>query len=489
MNLIQSFFNKKISEEKLNYKGGYLSPFIFWLSMAYSCLLLKRNNPSLHLLFYGNETIVHILRDLFNLPYDNYYVCEYNDEYDEWFYCWPKILTYQKQNEPFLHIDCDIFMWTPIPETLLKAPLVAQHKEKDSHFYREVFNEIKKDNVILPQYMQHCIGEKYIYSYNAGIIGGNDLEFLHRYIKHITTFVSENKARFATATRKFLYNVVLEQWLYYGLATFEHREVCTYYKNTITDFDMKDNKIPNQVVSGTPLNYMHVMEYKDNIRCNKFIVYKMLNEFPDQYMQILKVCTEAGVAYPQYENSLIAHGRKKSLRLEHLERITCLSDSDLENLIKYETLKEKYKNSFSKKREMLVMVQQDQINMVKMLQNSQISDCENLKLELSHTLKIIECNDILFNLLIFKSRCPKPTETCVLWVYNPILNKVDEFIWSYKRVQFLKELLREKNVNLLLFQAYGKTLDKDSDLNSFIRQCMFDGIINIEKNENSPNIL
>ena len=69
------------------------------------------------------------------------------------------------------------------------------------------------------------------------------------------------------------------------------------------------------------------------------------------------------------------------------------------------------------------------------------------------------------------------------------MNKVDEFVWSYKKVQFLKELLREENANLLLLQAYGKALEKDSDLNIFIRQCVFDGIINIEKNENSPDIL
>lgn len=54
-------------------------------------------------------------------------------------------------------------------------------------------------------------------------------------------------------------------------------------------------------------------------------------------------------------------------------------------------------------------------------------------------------------------------------------------VWSYKKVQFLKELLREENANLLLLQAYGKALEIDSDLNTFIRQCVFDGIINIEK--------
>lgn len=235
MNIIQSFFNKRITPQNLNYRGGYLSSFVFWLSIAYSCLLLKRNNPTLRLLFYGNETIVHILKDLFKLPYDKYYICDYNGDYNEWFYCWPKILTYQRQKEPFIHIDSDIFMWTPIPEALLKAPLVAQHKERDSNFYREVFNEIKKDNIQLPQYiMQHCIGDKYISSFNAGIIGGNDLLFLQRYINNIINFVSKNKGNLDKASRKFLYNVVFEQWLYYGMTTFEHKEVCTIPEHNIS---------------------------------------------------------------------------------------------------------------------------------------------------------------------------------------------------------------------------------------------------------------
>ena len=41
MNIIQSFFNKRITPQNLNYRGGYLSSFWFWLSIAYSCLLLS----------------------------------------------------------------------------------------------------------------------------------------------------------------------------------------------------------------------------------------------------------------------------------------------------------------------------------------------------------------------------------------------------------------------------------------------------------------
>ena len=103
--------------------------------MAYSCLLLKRNNPDKQLIFYGNETIVRLFEKLFRLPYDEYRVVKCTGEYANWFYCWPKIVTYQDQNEPFIHIDTDVFMWEPIPQRLLIAPLVAQHRERDSNFY------------------------------------------------------------------------------------------------------------------------------------------------------------------------------------------------------------------------------------------------------------------------------------------------------------------------------------------------------------------
>lgn len=333
--------------------------------------------------------------------------------------------------------------------------------------------------------MQHCIGDKYISSFNAGIIGGNDLLFLQRYINNIINFVSKNKGNLDKASRKFLYNVVFEQWLYYGMATFEHKEVCTYYKKVITDFDMQDATVPTQTVSGIPLKYMHVMEYKDNIRCNRFIVYNMLNDFPKEYKQILTACAEIGIDCPIFSSDLVS---KKSLRLEKLKSLTNLTKLESEELNAYETLKENYKNSFLKNRKELIKIQQHQIQMVKMLQNSLISDEHKIEMELSHTLKFIECKESLLDLLVFKSKHHKPSK-CILWVYNPILNKVDEFVWSYKKVQFLKELLREENANLLLLQAYGKALEIDSDLNTFIRQCVFDGIINIEKNENSPDIL
>ena len=60
MNIIQSYFNKNISISDINYTGGYLSPIVNWLSMAYSCLLLRRHNPYDRLIFYGDTDIIYL---------------------------------------------------------------------------------------------------------------------------------------------------------------------------------------------------------------------------------------------------------------------------------------------------------------------------------------------------------------------------------------------------------------------------------------------
>lgn len=40
-----------------------------------------------------------------------------------------KLVAYGIQNGPFVHLDTDVFLWQPLPATLLAAPVFAQHPE------------------------------------------------------------------------------------------------------------------------------------------------------------------------------------------------------------------------------------------------------------------------------------------------------------------------------------------------------------------------
>lgn len=110
MNILQTYYDDCIHEHGLDVSGRYLNSVINWLSIAYSCLTLKKNNPKSPLFFYGDSDIVHILRDLFKLPYDEYKIFDRHILEGNKYYCLPKIITYSLQNAPFIHIDTDIFV-------------------------------------------------------------------------------------------------------------------------------------------------------------------------------------------------------------------------------------------------------------------------------------------------------------------------------------------------------------------------------------------
>ncbi len=295
MNILQTYYNREINSKDLNYKGGYLRPEINWLSIAYSCLLLKKYNPEKQLVLYGNEEVICILIDLFKLPYDNYQILPIPDDGRERFYCYPKIQAYRMQKDAFVHIDTDVYMWEPIPDKMLSAGLIAQHEEEDSDFYMYVYNHMKECGVQLLDVQKCCLGEGYIHSYNAGMIGGNDLDFFHEYVHKIESFIDMNMPFMMKSDKPFLFNVVFEQWMYYALAQYHHKPVTTYIDGVVKDFKMPWGIVPEQIVDWDLQKYIHIMEYKRQIQCNRFIVRNMYTEFHDYYERILSVCKEHGV--------------------------------------------------------------------------------------------------------------------------------------------------------------------------------------------------
>ena len=475
MILIQSYFNNNITDSNIDFSGGYLSAVVNWLSMAYSCLLLKKNNPDTRLVFYGNESVARLFESGFGLPYDKYVVINCNGKYANWFYCWPKIVAYQNQEKPFIHIDTDVFMWKSMPQRLLKAPLVTQHQERDSIFYMDVYKQIKSDCVKMPQYLTACNDGKYISSYNAGLLGGNDIDFLKSYLNEISKFLDSNADRILKSNRRFLYNVVFEQWLFYGLAKKQNKKVATYYKDIITDFNMGNDSVSQQVHSFRELDYMHVMDKKDNIRCNRFIAYKMQKEFPQEFDRILSVCKNKGVKsefYTYYENDNVWDSHTFS-RSKRLESVYGYSNKELQDLIKFETIKANFLLQFQNSRQQAVETQ------IEFRANDILSKGANTKFSkaiLSPYVKIVEADGHLTRLLLHGTDGYVDNDTVILLVYNAVFNRIDEFMWSKTRLRFLLSLLDE-NVNINDLQLNRHDVQKPNKLSDFYRQCLFDGII------------
>jgi len=98
-----------------------------------------------------------------------------------------KLHAYRIQDKPFIHLDNDVFLWKPLPTTLLEAPVFAQNPEfftENSDYYlpsefEMAINQIEKG--WLPEewkWSRNLFGH-FQKSMNTGIFGGQRPDLIH----------------------------------------------------------------------------------------------------------------------------------------------------------------------------------------------------------------------------------------------------------------------------------------------------------------------
>jgi hypothetical protein len=222
MRIIQSFwslpaFSRHDAFGQASFTGGWLHPRYYLMSWAFSCLQLRS--------FYNDVRLVtdrvgkKLLIDQLQLPYTRVTLeLENLHEYDPGLWAIGKLYTFGLQQQPFIHVDGDVFIWERFPQRIEQAGLIAQNIEHEFPFYRELLQTLADANAYLPaaiknNYLQGtCIN-----AYNAGIIGGRNLAFFSHYVSEALRFVRKtdtSHAGFSTS----LFNTIYEQHLYYCLA-------------------------------------------------------------------------------------------------------------------------------------------------------------------------------------------------------------------------------------------------------------------------------
>lgn len=492
MRIIQTYFNDKVNSDNINIRAKFHSTEIHWLSVAYSCLLLKQQNPDMPLILYGNTPMLKLLMDDFGLPYDNGVSIEVRNDDRKIFYCWPKIETYKQQHEPFVHIDNDVFMWQPIPLKLKQANLIAQHQEQDSTFYMRIFNHMKDCGIQLPNLFDHCITPNYIKAYNAGLLGGNNLDFFGEYLWQIDNFLNINISKIKKSTQQFLFNVVFEQWLYYALSKELEETVSTYYNQTIIDFKMPNNGVPCQVLDGKQTGYIHLMDYKQQYSSNRFVAKNMIEEFPEYYERILSVCEKKGVKLKlkyflnkkykidNVENTNFTFSKcEKYINEKHLDlkikdlflKNRASLPSDLIRLYDYELVASKLFEDSEKNIQEITECQFQQKRILDQIASGAIS-MDNCIITLSPYAKILKLDESYRNLILSsKIENVLPKEMVTVFVYNVLFRKVDEFIYGNLDSKLIQR-----------FQSPTRLADLSdiADINKkyrFIKQGIFDNIL------------
>jgi hypothetical protein len=166
-----SYFN---SDESFGNKCGFTKYSDFLFTTALSIYCASRHFPEVQ--FISTKWGVDLFKQL-KLPITNYSTAlEEIKNISRFFWAYGKLIAYNEQDKPFVHIDNDVFLWYPLPERIIKAYLCFQSHEPFNlpgyGYYRKLKPCFKNAPVKPQTIVDNPVTD---YAYNCGICGGNDL--------------------------------------------------------------------------------------------------------------------------------------------------------------------------------------------------------------------------------------------------------------------------------------------------------------------------
>jgi hypothetical protein len=139
-----------------------------------------------------------------------------------------KLHTYRAQEQPFLHVDSDVYLWRALDTQVLGADVITQNPEPHEpgltcYFPERVEAVLAGGDTWVPPEWLWFRQQPVQHGECCGIFGGNDLAFIHHYSESALRLIEHpgNQVRWDGLKSRHLHNVLPEQYLL--AACIEHR--------------------------------------------------------------------------------------------------------------------------------------------------------------------------------------------------------------------------------------------------------------------------
>ncbi len=287
MKIVQTFWTgNQEGTAYLDIKAGWASAEYHWMSWALSCFLLRRHYDQVEL--FTDELGKSILIDLLNLPYTKVHIVfDESFQVREELFSLAKIWTYGIQDEPFIHVDGDVYIWKPFPDSFSRSGLIASNLEIDLFFNKEVLKAVHDCSFVIPQHLEGIFKEEHIYACNAGIFGGNDLTFIKKYCDVANNFISDNEKKFEQMKISDL-NWLIEQISLFYLSKSEKVPVTYLIKNPV------ENPLYHDFWKFSEIPFVELVHPVGGCKKEGYVLdhlsKRLRLEFPYVYYSIVKQC-------------------------------------------------------------------------------------------------------------------------------------------------------------------------------------------------------
>lgn len=199
MKIVQSYWSKPVHRNSVSNTKSQGKAFAGWrqtdfhfMSWTLSCLNLRKFYENVELV--TDEVGYRYLIEKLKLPYSSVRVeLDCINTYPSSLWAIGKLYTYGIQNEPFIHVDGDVYIWGKFNAEIESSGLLAQNKDIVNGHYIAGYSRLKDLKFSFPEILAASPDEiRSLQGSNAGIIGGNNFDFFKDFSKKSFEFIDKN---------------------------------------------------------------------------------------------------------------------------------------------------------------------------------------------------------------------------------------------------------------------------------------------------------
>lgn len=213
-----------------------------------------------------------------------------------------KIYSYARMEEPFVHVDSDVYLWNGLPDYLHTAPVLGQNPEHfqvgNAWYLPDRFDLLAGENGWVPEEAAwyNTIGE-YRQAVCCGIFGGCNLEFIRHYATNAIRLVEDDQNR-AFWARIGCDNILVEQYYltccleYYtqkAKGSFQAEVAIRYLFDSMADAfnpEISGQKGFTHLIGGAKRNENLMQRLENRVRC----------DYPEAYERCIRFLEKREVA-------------------------------------------------------------------------------------------------------------------------------------------------------------------------------------------------
>jgi hypothetical protein len=200
-----------------------------------------------------------------------------------------KLVAYQLQTGPFVHIDSDVFLWNKLPQYLSDAPVLTQNPEyhhKRDYGIDELSAALHGNNGWLPgEWEWACSLDLVVRVENCGIMGGQDVAFLRHYASTGLSLIEceANQRALGTLSVGFWHNCAVEQFLLAACVGFHAARSNSLYRGVRVAHLFPSWTEARDANFAARAGYTHLMGGKRAPEVSQRLAQRVRKDWPDFY--------------------------------------------------------------------------------------------------------------------------------------------------------------------------------------------------------------